>query len=72
MTERCRSTEGDESAFQNGSTLAFRAATVLERAILTGELPANSRLVLPRLSARYGVGITPIREALSRLVSRDS
>lgn len=40
----------------------------LRRDILGGVLPPNSRLRIRSLSERYGVGGTPVREALSGLV----
>jgi DNA-binding GntR family transcriptional regulator len=51
-------------------TLSERAAARLEADILRGELAPDSRLGIVETSARYGIGATPLREALSRLVSR--
>lgn len=54
----------------NGSgTLAERAENLLLRAIATGELPPGARLIVPDLSKRLGVGVTPIRESLVKLAS---
>ncbi|OYY12989.1 MAG: GntR family transcriptional regulator [Rhizobiales bacterium 35-68-8] len=52
-------------------TLVERASAALERDILSGDLPPGSRLGVVGLVKRYGIGATPIREALSRLTSRD-
>lgn len=52
-------------------TLTDRAIAALQRDILAGELPPGGRLGVVGLVRRYGIGATPIREALSRLASRD-
>ena len=52
------------------SSLADRTETVLGEAILSGALAPGSRLALPQLSAAYGLGVTPLREGLSRLAMR--
>jgi len=52
-------------------TLVARAIAALERDILSGDLLPGSRLGVVGLVKRYGIGATPIREALSRLTSRD-
>ena len=41
----------------------------MKEAILSGALRPNERLILPKLSERFGIGLTPLREALSRLSS---
>jgi DNA-binding GntR family transcriptional regulator len=51
-------------------TLSERAAARIEADILSGALAPDSRLGIVETSTRYGVGATPLREALSRLVSR--
>ena len=43
---------------------------MLERDILAGHLPPGSRLGIVELVQRYDIGATPLREGLSRLVSR--
>lgn len=53
-----------------GDTLSERAALLLQRDILTGILEPSSRLAVVDLARRYGIGATPIREGLSRLVAR--
>ncbi len=51
-------------------TLADRAEAILLDDILSGVLAPDQRLVLPGLVKRTGIGLTPLREALSRLVRR--
>ena len=53
-----------------GDTLAERAATLLERDILAGALAPGARLGIADLATHYGIGATPLREGMSRLVSR--
>src|SRR4051812_15337403 len=58
---------GGEAA---GDTLSERAAGILERDILAGKLTPGSRLAITELVQHYDIGATPLREGLSRLVSR--
>jgi GntR family carbon starvation induced transcriptional regulator len=51
-------------------TLAARAAERIEADILKGALAPDTRLGIVETAARYGVGATPLREALSGLASR--
>ena len=51
-------------------TLSERAAALIQRDILTGRLPPGSRLGIMDLAQGYGMGATPVREGLSRLVAR--
>lgn len=51
------------------ATLAESATRRLRQDILGGGLPPASRLRLRDLSARYGLGATPLREALARLAA---
>jgi GntR family transcriptional regulator, carbon starvation induced regulator len=51
-------------------TLSERAATLIEHDIIAGNLPPGSRLGIVELTQRYEIGPTPLREGLSRLVSR--
>jgi GntR family transcriptional regulator, carbon starvation induced regulator len=53
-----------------GDTLSERAATILERDILAGRLKPGARLAVTELVQHYDIGATPLREGLSRLVSR--
>ena len=52
------------------ATLSERAATLVEHDILSGHLAPGARLGIVDLVARYDIGATPLREGLSRLVSR--
>ena len=52
------------------ATLSERAATLVERDILIGDLAPGARLGIVDLVERYDIGATPLREGLSRLVSR--
>jgi GntR family transcriptional regulator, carbon starvation induced regulator len=64
MSRRTKSDETDAPATQ--------ASTVYERLrddVIAGALAPNLRLPLDMLRDRYGVGVTPIREALYRLSS---
>jgi GntR family transcriptional regulator, carbon starvation induced regulator len=51
-------------------TLAERAAQRIEADILAGALAPGGRLGIVDTAERYGVGATPLREALSRLAAR--
>ncbi|MGY4307003.1 GntR family carbon starvation induced transcriptional regulator [Bradyrhizobium sp. USDA 4369] len=54
----------------SGDTLSERAAALIERDIVAGLLAPGSRLGIVELAKRYEIGPTPLREGLSRLVSR--
>lgn len=54
----------------DAATLSARAALAIEADILAGRLAPGRRLGIAETAARYGVGATPLREALSRLVAR--
>ncbi|SMC75745.1 FCD domain-containing protein [Rhizobium sp. RU36D] len=49
------------------STLADRAERLIQADIISGALAPRERLALPTLEKRYNIGLTPMREALSRL-----
>src|ERR1700676_3357233 len=51
-------------------TLSERAANLVERDIIAGDLVPGARLGIVDLVQRYEIGATPLREGLSRLVSR--
>ena len=50
--------------------MSARAASLIERDILSGLWGPEARLGIHALSAHYGIGATPLREGMSRLVSR--
>lgn len=56
-----------EEAGTKGITLAETAYEKMRAAILTGQFPPMSKLRAEHLSAVYGIGASPIREALARL-----
>ncbi len=51
-------------------TLSERAASLVEHDIIAGHLAPGTRLGIVDLVQRYDIGATPLREGLSRLVSR--
>ena len=53
----------------DSDTYAEQAASVLRRAILTGELKPGAKLRIRDLHKSYGIGATPLREGMSRLVA---
>lgn len=53
----------------SAGTASEAAARRLRRDIVAGGLPPLARLRLRDLSARYGIGATPLREALARLAA---
>lgn len=57
-------------AWMETQSLAQRGEQVIMAAILAGDLEPGRRLSLPKLSEAYGIGVTPLREALSRLAER--
>jgi DNA-binding GntR family transcriptional regulator len=63
------STHGSADA-PGSDTLSERAAVLLEHDIIAGRLAPGTRLGIVDLVQRYEIGATPIREGLSRLVSR--
>lgn len=53
-----------------GEPLFERATSLLERDILAGVWPPDSRLGIKALTEHYGLSATPLREGLSRLAAR--
>ncbi|RVT92200.1 GntR family transcriptional regulator [Rhodovarius crocodyli] len=51
------------------STIGSQVYARLREDVISGALPPGSKLHLDSLRARYGVGMTPLREALYRLTS---
>src|SRR5450755_4352398 len=67
MPAVAQSGSGDVSG---SDTLSERAASLVERDIIAGHLAPGARLGIVDLVHRYEIGATPLREGLSRLVSR--
>ncbi len=65
MDSSTLSTARDEAA--NARTLASQAHDLLRRDILSGTLAPGQRLRTKDLQARYGLGLSPLRESLQRL-----
>lgn len=57
----------DEASASNGFSDAYER---IRRAILSGELPPNSRMSQVKMAGRFGLSRTPVREAL-RMIQRD-
>jgi GntR family carbon starvation induced transcriptional regulator len=55
----------------DAKTIADEVYIRLRRDIIAGRLPADERLRLETLKTGYGVGLSPLREALSRLASEN-
>jgi len=60
----------DSLEVSGGDTLSERAAVLVERDIIAGVHAPGARLGIVDLVQRYDIGATPLREGLSRLVSR--
>jgi GntR family carbon starvation induced transcriptional regulator len=54
----------------SADTLSERAAALVEADILSGALAPGAKLGIAERAAHYDIGATPLREGLSRLVSR--
>src|SRR6202166_121301 len=67
MTTTAHGESGDVSG---SDTLSERAASLVERDIIAGNLAPGARLGIVDLVQRYEIGATPLREGLSRLISR--
>jgi DNA-binding GntR family transcriptional regulator len=57
------------SSLEHGQTLGDSTHDRLRRMIVSGELPAGTRLQEKAFADRLGVSRTPVREAIARLVS---
>lgn len=62
-------TAGSAAPTERADTWSEHAYHALRRNILSGDLAPGSRLKIEQLREEYGVGPTPLREALSRLSS---
>src|SRR4030081_904310 len=60
----------DSAELPETDTLSERAASLVERDIIAGLHAPGARLGIVDLARRYEIGATPLREGLSRLVSR--
>src|SRR5258706_9912657 len=60
----------DSAEVPETDTLSERAANLVERDIIAGLLAPGARLGIVDLVQRYEIGATPLREGLSRLISR--
>jgi GntR family transcriptional regulator, carbon starvation induced regulator len=60
----------DSTEVPETDTLSERAASLVERDIIAGLHTPGARLGIVDLVQRYEIGATPLREGLSRLVSR--
>src|SRR4030088_2703410 len=67
MASTAHSGLGDVSG---SDTLSERAANLVEQDIIAGVLAPGARLGIIDLVQRYDIGATPLREGLSRLISR--
>jgi GntR family transcriptional regulator, carbon starvation induced regulator len=59
----------DAMAEEGGGTLAAGIAMRLRTLIASGEVPPGEKLRLDELRAKFGVSLSPLREALSRLTA---
>jgi GntR family transcriptional regulator, carbon starvation induced regulator len=62
--------QNDSGQVSGSDTLSERAASLVERDIIAGDLAPGARLGIVDLVQRYEIGATPLREGLSRLISR--
>ncbi|MFH1343637.1 MAG: FCD domain-containing protein [Pseudomonadota bacterium] len=62
--------QGGSGEVSGSDTLSERAASLVERDIIAGDLAPGARLGIVDLVQRYDIGATPLREGLSRLISR--
>ncbi len=58
------------ASVSGADTLSERAAGLIEKDIISGHLAPGSRLGIHELIQRYDIGATPLREGISRLISR--
>src|SRR5258707_12006930 len=62
--------QGGSEEVSGWDTLSERAANLVERDIIAGLHAPGARLGINDLVQRYDIGATPLREGLSRLISR--
>src|SRR5258705_12505652 len=63
-------TQNDPAEVPGTDTLSERAANLVEQDIIAGVHAPGARLGIVDLVQRYDIGATPLREGLSRLISR--
>lgn len=66
-TKRADRREDKTSPAEPELTLSDQAYSIIETAIIRGELPAGTRLSEPALAARFGLSRSSLREAFIRL-----
>jgi DNA-binding GntR family transcriptional regulator len=71
MTASTRPVVVPRPASDSAETLTLQAYGRLRADILAGRLEAGERLRLERLKSAYGFGMSPLREALSRLAAEE-
>lgn len=64
-------TKGRTEAISDRATLADEVVDRLRTDIVSGHLKPDERLRFEDLTARYGVSVSPLREALSRLTAEE-
>jgi DNA-binding GntR family transcriptional regulator len=69
MAKAQRATPGDSAPRQTEKTLANQAYKAMREDLLGGRLLPGLRLRLGEIQLRYGLGMSPVREALMRLAS---
>ena len=71
MLRKTQAREGGSGEIAGtGATLASKIFSILRRDIITGQLKPGSKVKTQALSDRFGVGLSPVREALNRLASQ--
>ncbi len=71
MLRKTQAREGESGEIAStGATLASKIFSILRRDIITGQLKPGSKVKTQALSDRFGVGLSPVREALNRLASQ--
>jgi GntR family transcriptional regulator, carbon starvation induced regulator len=60
--------QSDQRERPPGETLTSAVVEALRRAVITGEFAPGEKLRVRQLAERFGTGLSPIREALNRLL----
>ena len=69
MDETSQNATGEPASAEPGATRSEDAFRRIRHDILQGNMQPGTKLKIEALRGRYGIGPTPIREALSRLAS---